>query len=323
MSVRPETIDVEAAHEYLTENRAQFVDARPRREFEHAPEVIPGAMHIDPGGGVNIDEALRRLPREKLLIAYCDEPNQAASAQVARRARSLGQGDASVLAGGFAAWKDAGKPTVANLDATRPGPQTDAGQAAASAGVIPPPTARPVGQAPSAVPRRAAAGETAMVLSSSSFADGQPLPRQHAADGGNTSPPLAWTGMPRGTRTLALVMEDLDAFSRGEPFAHWVLYNIQASSAGLPLDAANRSGLPVGCQQGTNDFGQVGYRGPDFEAGWHRYQLRLFALDTTLDPASLGAVNRSQLLASIEGHVLAEATLGCTFERSLQTPASP
>src|SRR5688500_18850075 len=59
MSVRPETIDVDAAHEYLTEGRAQFIDARPAREYDHAPEVIPGAVHIDAGTAVNIDEALR------------------------------------------------------------------------------------------------------------------------------------------------------------------------------------------------------------------------------------------------------------------------
>lgn len=110
MSTRPDRIDPEVAKEYLADLRAVFVDARPRAEYERAGARIPGARHIDPGSGAAMDEALLVLPREKIVVCYCDEPGEAASAQVARRFRELGLGDASVLRGGFRAWRAAGYP---------------------------------------------------------------------------------------------------------------------------------------------------------------------------------------------------------------------
>jgi rhodanese-related sulfurtransferase len=119
MTARPDTIDCEVAAEYLQEGRAQFVDARPLAEFDYSPLMIPGAIHVHPGSGTAMDDALLTLARGRLTIVYCNEPAHAASAQVARRVRELGLGDASVLEGGFRAWCDADLPTVANLEATR------------------------------------------------------------------------------------------------------------------------------------------------------------------------------------------------------------
>lgn len=111
MSHRPDRMDAETLRELLAENRAILVDARPNLDYERATEQIPSARHVDPGGGSVIDHLLFSLPREKTLVVYCDQPEQAASAAVARRARELGIGDASILDGGFAAWKAAGYAT--------------------------------------------------------------------------------------------------------------------------------------------------------------------------------------------------------------------
>ena len=110
MSGRPEPIDVEAAHEYFVEGRATFLDARPAAEYRRSRDRIPGARHVDPGSAAEIDATLGELPRELLLIVYCNEPHEAASARVARRARELGLGDASMLLGGYRAWKLANLP---------------------------------------------------------------------------------------------------------------------------------------------------------------------------------------------------------------------
>lgn len=111
MASRPETIDPDIALEYLERGRAQFVDARPELVYEDSRERIPGAIHVDPGSGADITDTLLTLPREKLIVAYCDEPNHAASAQVARRVRELGIGDGCFLAGGLTRWKAQGLPT--------------------------------------------------------------------------------------------------------------------------------------------------------------------------------------------------------------------
>ena len=104
-------IDAEVAFEVQGELRAQLVDARPTQQYQQSLDRIPDALHLDPGGGAQLTEALQEVPREKLIICYCDEPDHAASSQMARRARSIGRGDAVFMRGGLAAWKQAGLPT--------------------------------------------------------------------------------------------------------------------------------------------------------------------------------------------------------------------
>jgi hypothetical protein len=156
-----------------------------------------------------------------------------------------------------------------------------------------------------------------MELSSPSFGEGDLLPSSHAAEGGNLSPPLAWSDLPHGTRSLALVMVDLDApapVGPRSPYTHWIVYNLQPSLRGLPL-GTNRSGLPPGARPGRNDAGGTEWRGPDPQRGPHRYCFRLFALDATLDPAEVGTPDLSGLLAAIEDHVLAEARVHAIYQR--------
>jgi rhodanese-related sulfurtransferase len=110
MSTRPDRLSPEIAAEMLAEGRALFLDARPLDAWQRRGIRIPGALHVDPGSGAAMDELLRSLPRERVLVAYCDSPGQAESAQVARRLRELGMGDASVLEGGLKAWEEEGRP---------------------------------------------------------------------------------------------------------------------------------------------------------------------------------------------------------------------
>ena len=50
-----------------------------------------------------------------------------------------------------------------------------------------------------------------MRLSSTAFSDGAAIPRGHTCDGEDTSPPLAWSDVPKGTRSFALFCDDPDA----------------------------------------------------------------------------------------------------------------
>jgi rhodanese-related sulfurtransferase len=112
MSSHPDRIDPQTARDYLEEGRGLLIDARPRGSRAESDEALPDAVRIDPDAGAATDEQLLHLPRELTLIAFCDQPNQASSATLARRARQLGLGDASVLEGGMQAWKDAEFPIV-------------------------------------------------------------------------------------------------------------------------------------------------------------------------------------------------------------------
>ncbi len=142
-------------------------------------------------------------------------------------------------------------------------------------------------------------------LTSDSFERGEPIPERHTCSGEGTSPPLTWSFVPEGTRSLALIVLDPDA--RSGDFVHWLAWNID------PADGGIGENKPAAVE-GTGGFGP-GYSGPCPPPGDgpHRYYFRLYALDTELD-LEAGA-DREQLEDAIDGHVLAEAELMGTFER--------
>jgi Raf kinase inhibitor-like YbhB/YbcL family protein len=127
---------------------------------------------------------------------------------------------------------------------------------------------------------------------------------------------LAWSGIPEGARSLALIVEDPDA--PGGTFTHWVLYELAPSLTGLAEGLPPTERVRVGpgeqeARQGRNDFGKLGYGGPCPPVGTHRYIFRLYALDTTvgLEPGA----TREQVLQAIKGHVLAEGLLMGRYRR--------
>ena len=99
--------------------------------------------------------------------------------------------------------------------------------------------------------------------------------------GPNTSPALAWSGVPDGTKSFVVTVYDPDA-PTGSGFWHWVLYNIPASTTSLPQGAGMAGKEPAGAVQSSNDFGASGYGGPCPPPGSkpHRYVFTVFAIKT-------------------------------------------
>jgi len=152
-------------------------------------------------------------------------------------------------------------------------------------------------------------------LRSPSFADGQPIPARHTSDGGDVSPPLAWSDPPPGTKSLALVVHDPDAPDPRAPrrdWVHWILYDLPPDARSLP-EGAPRATLPPGAREGRNDWGAPGWRGPSPPIGRHRYFFELTALDQALP--DLGTPARAELDAAMRGHILGTATLMGTYAR--------
>jgi len=156
-------------------------------------------------------------------------------------------------------------------------------------------------------------------LRSTAFAEGEPIPTKYTGEGQDVSPPLTWSGLPAGTRELALVCDDPDA-PTAEPWVHWVIYKIPGDVAELPEGVAKTPHLKQlsGAIQGKNSWpsGQtIGYRGPMPPPGHgrHRYYFKLYALDVklVLEPGA----TKTQLLTEISGHVLGEGQLMGTYER--------
>ena len=144
-------------------------------------------------------------------------------------------------------------------------------------------------------------------LTSTAFAGGAPIPVKYTCDGDNVPPPLVWTLLPEGTRSLALIVHDPDAPS-GD-FTHWVAWNIDPDPGGLGEGTTPPA-------EGLSGKGAVGYMGPCPPPGHgpHRYFHELHALDSglNLDPGA----SREQLEEALDGHLLAKAQLVGTYERS-------
>jgi hypothetical protein len=146
-----------------------------------------------------------------------------------------------------------------------------------------------------------------MKLESPAFAHQGQIPVRFTCEGGDISPPLAWSDLPAGTKSLALIVDDPDAPDPKAPkmtWVHWVLYNLPAEAGGLP-EGVKSENLPTGTQQGLNDWGRTGYGGPCPPIGQHRYFHKLYALDTVLP--DLGQANKPKLEQAMQGHILGKS----------------
>ena len=156
----------------------------------------------------------------------------------------------------------------------------------------------------------------ALTLTSTAFGVAGAIPARYTCDDADVSPPLAWTGIPAGTRSFALIVDDPDAPDPAAPqrvYVHWVLYDIPSSTPGLP-EATNATNLPPGAREGTNDWSRTGYGGPCPPIGRHRYFHKLYALDTPL--GDRGPLTKRELEKAMEGHILGQAELVGTYQRS-------
>lgn len=142
-----------------------------------------------------------------------------------------------------------------------------------------------------------------LTLHSDVFADREPIPYVYTCEGRDLSPPLSWSGAPKGVVSYALICDDPDAPDPKAPkmvFIHWVLYNIPKETTQIPEGYK-------GAVKGKNGYGTLGYRGPCPPIGQHRYFFKLYALDRQLD--LLEGASKEELLAKMKGHILAEAQL--------------
>lgn len=154
----------------------------------------------------------------------------------------------------------------------------------------------------------------ALTITSTAFAAGGPIPAKYTCEGQDVSPPLEWTGVPAGAKSLALIVDDPDAPDPAAPkrvWVHWVLYNLPATTTDL---AEAVTDLPAGTREGTNDWHRTGYGGPCPPIGQHRYFFKLFALNAELP--DLGTPTKAALLKAMEGHILEQADVIGTYQKA-------
>jgi hypothetical protein len=150
-----------------------------------------------------------------------------------------------------------------------------------------------------------------MQLSSPDFKQGETIPDKHSYEGGNLSPALQWQDLPEGTRSLAVFCHDPDAplisATGGYGFVHWLIYNIPVDIAGLA------QGQP-GYVQGQNDFGGLGYGGPQPPKGHGRHHYYFWLLALTVEPSLQEGLGLADFLEKMEPHIIGMNRLMGTYE---------
>ena len=149
-----------------------------------------------------------------------------------------------------------------------------------------------------------------MQLTSPAFSEGGKIPAKFTCEGEDINPELDISGVPPGTKTLVLLMDDPDvpAFIRKEQmWDHWVLFNIPPATTKIP-EHAKSLGTP-----GRNTSGTAAYQGPCPPDREHRYFFKLYALDTTLHLPQ--GASKADVENAIEGHILAKTQLMGRYEK--------
>lgn len=155
----------------------------------------------------------------------------------------------------------------------------------------------------------------ALTISSPAFSDGGSIPAKFTCEGSDISPALAWSGVPDGSKSLVLIVDDPDAPDPAAPkrtWVHWVLYDLPPDATRLP-EAVAEDALPPGTKGGLNDWKRTGYGGPCPPIGRHRYFFKLYALDTMLP--GLRKPTKTDVEAAMQGHVLGQAQIIGTYQK--------
>jgi Raf kinase inhibitor-like YbhB/YbcL family protein len=151
----------------------------------------------------------------------------------------------------------------------------------------------------------------AFSIRAASLVPGSVLPDVYTCKGASESPEVSWDGVPAGTKSLALILDDPDA--PGGRFTHWLVFNIPPDSRGLPRAQPNVKVLANGAQQGEHSGGSRGYYPPCPPIGSsHRYVFRLYAVDMDITQPT---ADRDSIDWALTGHTIAQTEFTTTFKR--------
>jgi Raf kinase inhibitor-like YbhB/YbcL family protein len=151
-------------------------------------------------------------------------------------------------------------------------------------------------------------------VSSPAFADGGKLPERFTADGAGISPPLQWWGVPAAAKAAVLLVEDADS-PTPSPLVHAIAIGFLGSDHELFEAETERGAHAEKLSFGKNSALNAAWMPPDPPPGHgpHRYAFQIYALNQQLSFDR--QPGRSELLAAINGHVIAKGCLTGIYER--------
>ena len=140
-------------------------------------------------------------------------------------------------------------------------------------------------------------------LESEAFENGGVIPKKYGYKHGNISPPLKISGISENTKSLVLIMDDPDAVGAvGKIWVHWVMWNIEPKNSKF-----EENSIPINCNEGKTDFGEIGYGGPAPPDKEHTYIFKLYAIDQKLTASKDSSKKEIEL--AMKNHIIAETTL--------------
>lgn len=144
-------------------------------------------------------------------------------------------------------------------------------------------------------------------IESAAFEHHSRIPDRHTTEGEDVSPELAWSGVPEGTRSFAVIVHDPDA-PLVDGFTHWVAYNIPGDATGVREGSDDVT-------HGKHSAGEHGYMGPAPPPGHgtHHYYFWVYALDDELELEP--GLTRRELIDRIEDNVIEQARVVGTYAR--------
>ena len=152
-------------------------------------------------------------------------------------------------------------------------------------------------------------------VTSPDFHEGGEIPKKFGYKFENKTPEINFNNLPKGTKCVALIMDDPDAMAAvGKVWVHWVVWNIPSPPYG-GIEYTDVTLFKIkdqpGHGEGITDFGERGYGGPAPPDKKHTYIFKLYALDNTLD--LYDDTEKTDLEKAMEGHILEQATLTGTY----------
>jgi Raf kinase inhibitor-like YbhB/YbcL family protein len=143
-----------------------------------------------------------------------------------------------------------------------------------------------------------------VTVKSPAFEHQKTIPSKYTCDGDNINPPLTIEGIPEGTKSLVLIVDDPDA-PMGT-WDHWVVWNIP------PTDKVGENSVPG--TQGVNSARRNSYSGPCPPSGTHRYFFKVYALDMQLSLSSNS--RKKDVENAMKNHILAQGEIIGLYRRT-------
>jgi phosphatidylethanolamine-binding protein (PEBP) family uncharacterized protein len=168
----------------------------------------------------------------------------------------------------------------------------------------------PAGSVDNVAAAKPADKNTTFKLTSPAVKDGEKLPVEFTGDGASASLPLAWTGVPKGTQSLVLIMHHLDP--EGKTKIYWLMFDIDPKTTSVAKNVTDFGKMGVSTVHNRVEYAPPHSKGP----GEKKYVLTLFALSAKPDLSKAESpITVDPVLAAIKGKVLAAADLTVIYTR--------